>query len=71
MIMICICTNLYDVYDPYLKSATKHSDWNRTKDLIHKDTHWIIKEIKKSSLHGRGGVGFSAAALMVVNAKSL
>ena len=33
-------------------------DWYRTKDLVLKGTDWIISEIKKSGLRGRGGAGF-------------
>ena len=33
-------------------------DWHRTKDLVLKGTDWIISEIKKSGLRGRGGAGF-------------
>lgn len=33
-------------------------DWYRTKDLIQKGTDWIIAEMKKSGLRGRGGAGF-------------
>ena len=33
-------------------------DWHRTKDLVLKGTDWIIGEMKKSGLRGRGGAGF-------------
>jgi NADH dehydrogenase (ubiquinone) flavoprotein 1 len=33
-------------------------DWYRTKDLILKGRDWIVDEIKKSGLRGRGGAGF-------------
>ena len=33
-------------------------DWHRTKDLVQKGTDWIIAEMKKSGLRGRGGAGF-------------
>ena len=33
-------------------------DWYRTKDLILKGRHWIVDQIKKSGLRGRGGAGF-------------
>lgn len=33
-------------------------DWHRTKDLVSKGADWIIAEMKKSGLRGRGGAGF-------------
>ena len=33
-------------------------DWHRTKDLVVKGTDWIVDQIKKSGLRGRGGAGF-------------
>ena len=33
-------------------------DWYRTKDLVLKGSDWIVSEIKKSGLRGRGGAGF-------------
>lgn len=33
-------------------------DWYRTKDLILKGRDWIVDEMKKSGLRGRGGAGF-------------
>jgi hypothetical protein len=33
-------------------------DWHRTKDLVEKGTDWIIDQMKKSGLRGRGGAGF-------------
>ena len=33
-------------------------DWHRTKDLIVKGTDWIVDQMKKSGLRGRGGAGF-------------
>lgn len=53
-----IFTNLYGVHDPFLKGAMKRGDWHRTKDLVQKGTDWIVNEIKKSGLRGRGGAGF-------------
>lgn len=53
-----IFTNLYGLHDPFLKGAMKRGDWYRTKDLVLKGTNWIVDEIKKSGLCGRGGTGF-------------
>ena len=53
-----IFTNLLgdDAYS--LKSAKKRGDWDNTKTLIKKGRDWIIDEMKKSELRGRGGAGF-------------
>ena len=40
------------------KSALKRGDWDNTKTLIEKGRDWIIEEMKKSELRGRGGAGF-------------
>ncbi|KAL8229108.1 hypothetical protein R6Q57_014008 [Mikania cordata] len=53
-----IFTNLYGVHDPHLKGARRRGDWHRTKDLVLKGPDWIVDEIKKSGLRGRGGAGF-------------
>ncbi|KAG0629000.1 hypothetical protein M758_1G069400 [Ceratodon purpureus] len=53
-----IFTNLYGLHDPYLARARKRGDWHRTKDLVTKGTDWIVNEMKKSGLRGRGGAGF-------------
>lgn len=33
-------------------------DWYRTKDLVNKGADWVIDQMKKSGLRGRGGAGF-------------
>uniref|UniRef100_A0A803M6S1 NADH dehydrogenase [ubiquinone] flavoprotein 1, mitochondrial n=2 Tax=Chenopodium quinoa TaxID=63459 RepID=A0A803M6S1_CHEQI len=38
--------------------AMKRGDWHRTKDLVVKGSDWIVNEMKKSGLRGRGGAGF-------------
>ncbi|CAI9093246.1 OLC1v1028704C1 [Oldenlandia corymbosa var. corymbosa] len=53
-----IFTNVYGLHDPFLKGAMKRGDWYRTKDLVLKGTDWIVNEMKKSGLRGRGGAGF-------------
>jgi NADH dehydrogenase (ubiquinone) flavoprotein 1 len=53
-----IFTNVYGVHDPFLKGAQKRGDWYRTKDLVLKGTDWIVNEMKRSGLRGRGGAGF-------------
>ncbi|XP_073302074.1 NADH dehydrogenase [ubiquinone] flavoprotein 1, mitochondrial-like [Primulina huaijiensis] len=53
-----IFTNVYGIHDPFLKGAMKRGDWYRTKDLVLKGADWIVNEMKKSGLRGRGGAGF-------------
>ena len=38
--------------------AEKRGDWDNTKNLIVKGSDWIIEQVKKSELRGRGGAGF-------------
>ena len=40
------------------QGALARGDWYKTKDLVQKGTDWIIAEMKKSGLRGRGGAGF-------------
>ena len=53
-----IFTNLFGDETYTLKGAQKRGDWNNTKSLIKKGHDWIIDEMKKSELRGRGGAGF-------------
>ena len=53
-----IFTNLFGDETYSLKSAQKRGDWNNTKSIIKKGRDWIIDEMKKSELRGRGGAGF-------------
>lgn len=53
-----IFTNLYNDGDFGLKGALKRGDWHKTKEIIGKGRDWIVSEIKKSGLRGRGGAGF-------------
>ena len=54
-----IFTNLYGQADWGLAGARARGDWDGTKELILKGREWIVEEIKKSQLRGRGGAGFS------------
>ncbi|AFE52564.1 NADH dehydrogenase I subunit F [Rickettsia prowazekii str. GvV257] len=54
-----IFTNLYGQQSYDLKSSQKRGDWYNTKALIDKGRDFIIDEVKKSGLRGRGGAGFS------------
>ena len=53
-----IFTNLYGEESWRLDAAKKRGDWDGTKDLILKGRDWIVDEMKKSGLRGRGGAGF-------------
>lgn len=53
-----IFTNLYGRHDWGIEGAEARGDWYKTKELIHKGSPWIIDEMKKSGLRGRGGAGF-------------
>ncbi|HEY9538118.1 MAG TPA: NADH-quinone oxidoreductase subunit NuoF [Kiloniellaceae bacterium] len=53
-----IFTDLYGQQSWRLEAARKRGDWDGTKDLLLKGQDWIIDEMKKSGLRGRGGAGF-------------
>ena len=53
-----IFTNLYDDGDRFIKGALKRGDWHQTKEILSNGPDWIVDEIKKSGLRGRGGAGF-------------
>ena len=53
-----IFTNVYKDESPFIDGAMKRGDWHQTKDILSMGQDWIIDEIKKSGLRGRGGAGF-------------
>lgn len=53
-----IFTNLYGTESFGLDAAKKRGDWDSTKDILAKGPDWIVDEMKKSGLRGRGGAGF-------------
>ncbi len=53
-----IFNNLYGWSSHGLKDAQARGDWDKTKDILGKGRDWIIDEMKKSGLRGRGGAGF-------------
>jgi len=53
-----IFTNVYNDESPFIDGALKRGDWHQTKEIIGMGHDWIIDEIKKSGLRGRGGAGF-------------
>ncbi len=52
-----IFTNLYGRQSFDLKHARARGDWDGTKEILLKGRDWIIDQVKKSGLRGRGGVG--------------
>ncbi|MBI28679.1 MAG: NADH-quinone oxidoreductase subunit F [Pelagibacteraceae bacterium] len=53
-----IFSNLYGEKDWRLKGAMARGTWNNTKELLLKGKDFILEEVKKSGLRGRGGAGF-------------
>ena len=53
-----IFKNLYNDLGADLNSAILRGDWSNTKEICSKGRDWIIEEVKKSELRGRGGAGF-------------
>jgi len=38
--------------------VAKQGDWHQTKDILANGPEWVVDEIKRSGLRGRGGAGF-------------
>jgi NADH-quinone oxidoreductase subunit F len=55
-----IFTNLYGQQDWRLAGARKRGIWSGTQEILAKGRDWIVNEVKKSDLRGRGGAGFPA-----------
>jgi len=55
-----IFKNLYGHNDWKLKGALDRGIWENTKNILDKGSDYIVEEIKKSGLRGRGGAGFPA-----------
>ncbi|WP_172330745.1 NADH-quinone oxidoreductase subunit NuoF [Mangrovicoccus sp. HB161399] len=53
-----IFLNIYGMHDRSLAGAKKLGRWDGTADIIAKGRDWIVEEMKKSGLRGRGGAGF-------------
>jgi len=53
-----IFTNIYGRHDWRLKGALKRGQYYKTKEILLKGHEWILDEVKKSGLRGRGGAGF-------------
>lgn len=54
-----IFTNLYGQESAFLTAALARGSWQETKNLILKGRDWLVDEVKKSGLRGRGGAGFA------------
>lgn len=50
-----IFTNLYGRQPVTLEGAKQRGCWNGTKEILEQGRDWIIGEVKKSGLRGRGG----------------
>jgi NADH-quinone oxidoreductase subunit F len=53
-----IFTNLYGRHDWRLEAAKSRGSWNGTMEMLEQGRDWIIEQVKKSGLRGRGGAGF-------------
>lgn len=53
-----IFQNLYGTQDWHIKGAKARGDWKDTKEFIIKGREWVIEQVIKSGLRGRGGAGF-------------
>ena len=53
-----IFRNLYGFHDAGLKAAQRRGAWDGVRNFIVRGPDFIIDEIKKSGLRGRGGAGF-------------
>src|SRR5690606_20775427 len=53
-----IFTNLYGMGDRSLRGARARGHWDGTAGIIARGRDWIVDEMKKSGLRGRGGAGF-------------
>ncbi|KJV65346.1 MULTISPECIES: NADH-quinone oxidoreductase subunit NuoF [Ehrlichia] len=54
-----VFTNLNGQYSPFLKSAKSRGIWSNILEILNLGPEYIIQEVKKSGLRGRGGAGFS------------
>ena len=51
-------TNISGMHDRNEKGALQRGHWDGTAKIIKNGREWIIDEMKKSGLRGRGGAGF-------------
>lgn len=55
----CIFQNLYGDTGRDLKSAMARGDWSGTEKFFENGRDWILNQVKKSEIRGRGGAGFA------------
>ncbi|MAI02598.1 MAG: NADH-quinone oxidoreductase subunit NuoF [Rickettsiales bacterium TMED254] len=53
-----IFKNLHGLKGTGLNTAKSLGDWDKALEFIKKGKQWILDEVKKSGLRGRGGAGF-------------
>ena len=53
-----IFNNIHSFKIKNIEDALGFGDWYNIKNLLNKDPDWIVEQIKKSQLRGRGGAGF-------------
>ena len=56
-------------YHTLRRCLTSQGHWYKTKEIILKGQDWILEEVKKSGLRGRGGAGKSMT--IILNTKLL
>ncbi len=56
-----IFTNLHGAGPWHLENALKRGDWDQTKKYIQKGSAWLITEVEKAQLRGRGNGGYPTA----------
>lgn len=55
----CVFKNLYGDEPSDLSSAMQRGDWSDTSKFFENGRQWILTQVKKSEIRGRGGAGFS------------
>ena len=57
-----IFANLQICGDVDIQGSIARGDWGQIEDILSRGAGWIIEQVKKSGLRGRGGAGFSTGA---------
>ncbi|KAH8277664.1 hypothetical protein KR018_003293 [Drosophila ironensis] len=53
--------NLYGRHDWRLAGACERGDWHRTGEILELGPDWVMEQIRKCAMRGRGGAGFYCA----------